>query len=380
MRVAFFQRIFARYQAGLVKELAASSVHSYGFFGGDQDPLASGIEPLDRLLIDELPYTVCRTVHWGPHCAFQWRSVWCALTGVYDVLILEGGASIVTNWLAIIIARIRNKRVLLYTHGWLRVERGLKKIVKNAFYRLADGLLLYGKRGRDFGIASGFDPRRLYVVYNSLDDEPICRQRRALSAAACDEFIRTWFGAAHVGCPLVVSVGRLNTIKEYPLLLEACAILNRERGIDLSLMLAGDGPERAVLEEQARELDVRLVMAGARYDEEFLGLMIAAASMMVIPGAAGLSVIHSLSYGTPVVVHDDDDAQGPEAEAVMEGVNGAHFSRGDAADLARAMLTVLSDLPKTHAVRECCRQVVDQAYSPGRMREAFDQAVSGYPA
>jgi glycosyltransferase involved in cell wall biosynthesis len=91
-------------------------------------------------------------------------------------------------------------------------------------------------------------------------------------------------------------------------------------------------------------------------------------------------VIHSLSYGTPVVIHDNDDNQGPEVEAVKEGVNGARFREGDAADLARAIQRVLKTLPKIPEVERNCRWVIDQAYSPGQMRRQFDAAVSGVPA
>ncbi|MGE5314212.1 MAG: glycosyltransferase family 4 protein [Acidobacteriota bacterium] len=378
MRVAFFQRIFAHYQAGLMKALTASSRHTYTFYGENRDPLSSGIEPVSEEVRRMLPYTICRTRHWGRHCAFQWRAVARALYGPDDVLILEGGLTILTNWPAMIAARLRGKRVLLYTHGWLRRESGIRKFAKNTFYRMAHALLLYSPRARAIGESYGFDPRRLFVVYNSLDDETILQYRQNLTGMMRQEFRREWLGAKS-DLPMVVSVGRLNAAKEYPLLLEAAALLNK-RGLAVTIMLVGEGPERPILAEQAMELGVTLVLPGARYDEQFLSRAISSASLMVIPGAAGLSVIHSLSYGTPVVVHDDDDEQGPEVEAVKEGVNGARFRRGSVDDLARAMRAVLEELPKTPEVEALCRTVVDEAYSPRRMAEVFDCAVSGMPA
>lgn len=379
MRVAFFQRIFAHYQLGLMKELSASPGNTYSYYGENRDPLSSGIEPVSENVIRMLPYTVCKTVHWNEHCAFQWKAVDVALRGAYDAIILEGGATILTNWPAMILARLRGKRVLLYTHGWLRRERGVRRIVKNIFYRLAHGLLLYGTRARAFGLEYGFRPECLYVVYNSLDDEEICRYRQSLTARMCTEFLCDWFGI-HAALPMIVSVGRLNAVKEYPLLLEAAGLLKDRYGIEVNILLVGEGSERPVLIEQAVELGLRLALAGAQYDEEFLSRAISSAAMMVIPGAAGLSVIHSLSYGTPVVVHGSDDEQMPEVEAVREGVNGARFKRGDADDLARAMRDVLTMLPKTPEIERQCRSVVDEAYSPGRMATVFDAAVAGAPA
>jgi glycosyltransferase involved in cell wall biosynthesis len=378
LRVAFFQRMFASYQAGLMKELAASSEHSYRFFGEDRDPLETGIEPVGEDERRLLRYTVCRTRHWSRHIACQWKAVETALFGTDDVIILEGGCTILTNWPAIAIARWRRKHVLLYTHGWLHRETGMRKYLKNTFYRLADGLLLYGNKARQIGLEYGFPLDRLYVAYNSLDDQTISRQHTAVSEARCAAFRQSLFGDASAD-PMIVSVGRLTAVKRYPLLIDAVAVL-RGRGVPVTVLLVGDGPERALLAAQAAACAVPLALPGARYDEAYLGVCLSAAAMTVVPGAAGLSVIHSLSYGTPVVVHNDDDDHMPEHEAVEDGFNGARFRAGDAEDLARAIEHVLHDLPRGPDVARHCRSVVENAYSPKKMRQVFDAAVSGRPA
>jgi glycosyltransferase involved in cell wall biosynthesis len=102
--------------------------------------------------------------------------------------------------------------------------------------------------------------------------------------------------------------------------------------------------------------------------------------MTVIPGAAGLTVIHSLYYGTPVVVHDNYEKQGPEADAVREGINGALFRFGDAGALAEAIKRVFDTLPRSTDVAEQCRSTIETTYSPKRMRAVFDHAVAGRSA
>ena len=87
MRVAFFQRIFAHYQAGLVKELAEHSQHAYHFFGDGRDPAGSGIEVIAPALCGRIPFTYCHTTQIGSRVAFQWRAVREALFGPFDVYI-----------------------------------------------------------------------------------------------------------------------------------------------------------------------------------------------------------------------------------------------------------------------------------------------------
>ena len=39
----------------------------------------------------------------------------------------------------------------------------------------------------------------------------------------------------------------------------------------------------------------------------------------VSPDKVGLTAIHSMAYGRPVITHDNMDRQGPEVEAVIPG-------------------------------------------------------------
>lgn len=369
MRIAFFQRIFAHYQAGLVVDMALSARHDYVFFGSESDPEGSGIAPLPaeaRAVVDFRP---CTTTYVGRRLAFQWRAVREASIGRFDALILEGNVAVLTNWIAIAIARVRRRRVLLYTHGWLQQEHGARKFVRNAFYGMADGLILYGMRARRIGERAGFDPADLFVAYTSL---PHARGAVSRNNGEALELRRETFGDSNV--PLIVSVGRLTSAKRYDLLVEAAARLKAE-GLSINLALIGDGPRRGELEAQARTLGVRLVCTGAIYDETSLERWFAAADVTVIPGAAGLTVVHSLSHGVPVIVHDNDDEQMPESEALEDGKNGATFRAGDAQDLARAIRRVLETLPRSARVAAFCREVIDAKYNPAAMREVFDRAV-----
>ena len=106
-------------------------------------------------------------------------------------------------WLAAILGRLRGKRVYFWTHGWQQHERGLKALVRNTFYRLAHGLLLYGHYAKMIGLSHGFDPDRMHVIYNSLDydrqravrgsldADAIAARREACSATAPDASMRS---------------------------------------------------------------------------------------------------------------------------------------------------------------------------------------------
>jgi glycosyltransferase involved in cell wall biosynthesis len=170
-------------------------------------------------------------------------------------------------------------------------------------------------------------------------------------------------------------VARLTRACRYDLLLEAVAQLG-DSGRHIEICLIGTGPEEADLRRQAERLGVDLVLPGAVYDERLLGEQIFAADLTVCPGKIGLSAIHSLSYGTPVVTHGDLDSQMPEVEAIAPGVNGTLFERGDTAALAAAIRSWMIEPTEREAVRDRCIEVVEERYNPIKQAELIDATVS----
>ena len=61
------------------------------------------------------------------------------------------------------------------------------------------------------------------------------------------------------------------------------------------------------------------------------------ATLCVSPGNVGLTAVHALSFGCPVVTHNNLPWQGPEFECIKPGVTGDFFHQYDADDLARVV-------------------------------------------
>jgi hypothetical protein len=71
-----------------------------------------------------------------------------------------------------------------------------------------------------------------------------------------------------------------------------------------------------------------------------------------------------MMYGTPVITHRNFDAQMPEVETIVEGETGAFFDQGDERDLARSIATWLDASQDRSVVRERCRAVIRDKWSP----------------
>ena len=100
-----------------------------------------------------------------------------------------------------------------------------------------------------------------------------------------------------------------------------------------------------------------------------------AADLSVIPSGAGLSVIHSMVFGTPVLLHDRLEYHGPEWEAVEEGKTGFFYKYDDVNDLAEKMETALYPVPRKQGMEAACKQMIHERYNPHKQVNIFVDAV-----
>ena len=384
-RVAILYHYLAHYREGVFEALSGSAAqHYYEIFSDRQSniPSLATIAPEKSCYCSptgRLNWHFIRNRWLTQNVLWQSAAMRIALSPRFNTVILLGNMQFISTWVAAVLARITGKRVLMWTHGVLRHEQGMRGHVRRTFYKLAHGLLLYGNRARELLAAQGFDLNQLYVVYNSLDTVAQLRAFEDLDEHACARARRAFDIPA--GAPLLVVVGRLVLGKDLELLPQALSILKAE-GQEVHLLFIGDGPVRSTLETLAIELKVDRLMhfAGSMYAEQELCPLIATADLCVSPGPVGLTAMHALIYGTPVITHDDLDHQKPEFEAIQPGITGDFFRRGDPADLANTIRGWLSTHCDRKSAAARCRDRLLSCYTAENQREIIDNAVNGVPA
>jgi glycosyltransferase involved in cell wall biosynthesis len=294
-----------------------------------------------------------------------------------DVIIYLGNWRWPATWISAILARLAGKRVLFWTHGWRKPARSFMRILLNVFYRIPHGLLVYGFRAREIAIDNGFDPGNLYIVFNSLDH---ALHQKLLGSISEQDIRRTrseLFGDSEI--PVVICSSRITKRKRLDVLLHAVAQLKR-RGHRVNVILIGDGPERASLEELSKQLEVQVHFAGACFDEYTIARYTLASSATVSPGATGLTVVQSLTYGRPLLTGDAFDEHGPEVDAIVPGLTGDFFPAGDAGELADLIAKYTRPEDPGIEMQAACRRVVERFYNPDYQVSVFRQAIRGEAA
>lgn len=144
----------------------------------------------------------------------------------------------------------------------------------------------------------------------------------------------------------VLFLGRLIPAKGVLRLVDIVRDVMRKTGEPLSLVVVGDGPERAELEKTAEAAGIPLRVTGSITDAAASAPWIAAADVLVNPGYLGLSVNHAFALGVPVVAPApglDGTGHSPEWVYLRSGHNGVLTPSGSAEDLAAGVQTVLQD-------------------------------------
>lgn len=304
-----------------------------------------------------------------------WQKRWYkALFKGYNIFILTGNPGIRSNWLIMLFAKLTGKKVILWTHGLYGSESGMQKWKNMLYMRMASHLLLYGNHAKRLLLKSGYKEHKMTVIYNSLDSERNIKLRDKYHDA---NYMRNLFGNNY---PTVLFLGRLTPQKSLNELIEAIGILKLQ-GTMCNLLFVGEGPERSKLEELTEKIgiDDRAWFYGECFDEEMLAVIIQNSTMCVSPGNVGLTAIHALTYGIPVITHNRFSEQMPEFEAVRRGITGEFFKYKDSISLAETIdhwLNIISDDTKREQVKKNCYKMVDELYNPRNQINAIRAVVN----
>lgn len=289
----------------------------------------------------------------------------------YTDYILTGEPFCLSTWVVMILNRFLGKRTFLWSHGWYGSERGFKRWVKKAFFSLSHGVLLYGEYAKALMVKEGFAPKKLHVIYNSLD---FFTQSKLRDTSTQDNPYVNHFKNDN---PVLVFIGRLEAGKHLELLVEAMYILTKEYG-NVNLAFIGGGKQQESLSAlvQSKGLASNVWFYGTCYNESEIAPLLYHADLCVSPGFVGLTAIHTMTYGTPVVTHNNFSTQMPEFETIEPGVTGAFFGENSVSDLVFTIKSWLESAKGNRTqIRNRCISRIEKHYNSDYQIEIIKKAL-----
>ena len=246
----------------------------------------------------------------------------------YSHYILDGEPLCLSSWIILLLAKLKGKKTIAWTHGWYGRESFIKKIVKKLFFSLFSKLLIYNEYAIHLMEKEGINSDKMICIANSLDSDREKSIREKLTKT------KIYSSHFHNDYPVLLYCGRIQKRKKLEMLIDSMAMLE-EDGFYSNIVFVGEDVDGVNLSDYASygKMGNRVWMYGPCYDDEVLGELFYNASVCVSPGNIGLTAIHSLTFGCPVISHGNFPYQMPEFEAIRPGVTGDFFEQGNIRDL-----------------------------------------------
>jgi len=359
-RLGLLQRVLPGYRAPFFDLLADSCVGGLSLFAGQPRP-AESIASAGELRKARL--TSARNIH-----VLNGAFYFCYQAGLLgwldnwnpDALVLEGNPRYLSTPAAVRWMKRRGRPVLAWGLGApIGRNNAAAKSLWTRFLRRFDGLIAYSQRGADEYAALGFPREKIFVAYNAVSRAPTNLPQPKPST----------FNAQ----PVILFVGRLQARKRVDALLRACAALGEDgKGLAPQLVIVGDGPERARLQNVAGKVYPSAQFMGEKHGQA-LEPYFAQADLFVLPGTGGLAVQEAMSHGLPVLVAKGDGTQ----DDLVRAGNGWQVAPEDETALKSTLRDALSDVSRLRRMGEESFRIVSQEINLERMVEAFVRALNG---
>lgn len=278
----------------------------------------------------------------------------------YKHYIITGSPGCLSNWVLLLLALPMGKKVYAWTHGMKGDKKGKGKLFEKTFFKLCYRVLLYGNYSRNIMLQEGFKGEKLVTIYNSLNHRLQLAIREKMEPT---EIYHNHFNSHY---PVIVYTGRIQKSKKLEMLVLAVREL-KNQGLDCNLVFVGDDLENGYLQNlvEKQSLQAQTWFYGPCYNEKELAQLLYNATVCVSPGPIGLTAVHALTYGCPVITNNDYKNQMPEHEAIIPGMTGDFFGDNDVRDLVRVINKWLIQSPELRSkIRKAAYEVIDTKWNP----------------
>ena len=203
------------------------------------------------------------------------------------------------------------------------------------------------------------------VIHNGIDVRKVL-----LSVTKTRVEVRSEFGIPS-SSKLIMCAARLEPEKCIDTLLDAFKIVTNA-GLDVHLIITGDGSLQGALQQRIVELGLTYVVNLAGFRPDVHNIM-NASDAFVLPAANepfGLVLLEAMSLGVPTLAAQS----GGPLEIIDDGSNGYMFRPNDAANLAEHIIRVFNDPAQTRIISDLAKGAVREKFSSSVMASATIRA------
>ena len=326
MKVQFIQPNLPHYRIPFFNKLASdmdielsvfSSKGKLGALTSNTTPLWSNIKGL---------YIEKFGIVWQQHLInFSLKNI--------DVLVVAGNPRNIPMLILSIRARILGIKCVWLGHYKSSTTKNWRLNIRLLLYLIPKNICFYSDNELNMAKKRLRKPHlNLFSISNGVDSSHIKKYRAPYLASERQKKI--------------IFIGRLKKDSKINNLIDALKIMHDQYAMtDVSLDIIGEGPEEERIEEQIDKLNISscINLHGALTNEKNISKIFNEAAIFISADRVGLSILHSLSYGVPVLVNDARDSQGPEVDVMLLSDVGEKHE-GTALSIAKKASALLNNI------------------------------------
>jgi glycosyltransferase involved in cell wall biosynthesis len=291
----------------------------------------------------------------------------------FDLIFFSGNPWVISNVFWATLFKLLGKKIVIWGQYHTFNSCKLTEYIRLLWWRTFRNVFLYTEMEEKQYKQSRSGSAVVISMNNGLDQSDINHARNSINQNTLDE----WTEYHHVkGKQVILSCARLDREKKFDDMIRALPEVIRQHP-DTVWCVIGGGVEKSRLTAMAAGLNVSQYIhwLGPIYEEEKLAPWFMSAICLVHPGAIGLSLLHAMGYGLPVVTHDNPLNHGPEFSTLNPGVNGVLYKEDDVSSLSEQIIRLIENKELAKSLSEQAIMTVNEKYNTRVMAEKFIEMV-----
>jgi glycosyltransferase involved in cell wall biosynthesis len=246
-----------------------------------------------------------------------------------------------------------------------------------AYIKYSNGLILYDNKTLE-EFRNKINPDKLFVANNTLDTVKL----KKIKDKVISQDISTIKNEIDFNSKYnLVFISRLLETKMPGSFVDIMVKLLIDYKLDVTGHIIGDGPEIGKVRSKIKqkELEENVILYGARFDDEWLGKILIASNIVVIPGALGLSINHAFCFDKPVATFGrniNKPIHGPEYSYLSDGETALIAPYPDTDLLAKKIYSYLTSLETQERMTRKVVEYTKTYLSSEKMIDGFTEAIS----
>ena len=295
--------------------------------------------------------------------SFVWQKNLINFTVKKDyIIVVSGNPRYLSTILFVLKAKLFGAKILWWGHYRSSTSKNWRIKLRLGLMKLSDGIIFYtedeveryliSKERKEF--------RPIIGLNNGIDVLPIKRLRKKYDSNS--------------RCREILFLGRVTEKASFHVLLSA---LQHPKIKDITLNVIGNNifDHYLKLDNYNFNNSVKINYYGKLTDEKQISNIANRCRVFVYPGSIGLSLIHSMAYGLPSLIHSDPLKHMPEIAAFKEGVTGLTFNRNNPEDLAMKLCSMMSNTSQLDFMSKECLNIVENDFNTKTMSEKFSNFI-----